>query len=135
MKSATFYPKLQCLIGQIQAQKQNLVVQIRFLIIFGVESTIINLGTNITNIIIRKVINVRQGKCRPNDRALGNSSSYWMLLQRVPIQNHSKSAISEKNIKEGQIPDLKCHKIWACEDNQLDKPCLKLWIYQVLQLE
>ena len=37
--------------------------------------------------------------------------------------------------KWGQIPDLKFHEIYVCENDQYDTSCRKPWIYQVPQLK
>ena len=54
-QQVTSYPSTQCLVDQIQVQKP----QIRCLITFRVESNIISIDSNMTDNIIRKVINVQ----------------------------------------------------------------------------
>ena len=54
------------------------------------------LDSNITDNIIRKVINVLQEKCRAKNWASRNSIIKWILLWRLPVQNHSKPFITEK---------------------------------------
>ena len=58
--------------------------------------SIISIESNITDNIIRKVINVLKEKCRTINGALRNSNINWIFLWRLPIQNHLKSSISEK---------------------------------------
>ena len=86
-----------CLVDQIQAQSQfKLSPQISCLITLRIESSIISIDGNITDNIIKKVINVKWEKCRTKNGALRNSSINWILLGRLPIKNHSKLSIAEK---------------------------------------
>ena len=64
--------------------------------VLTVKSSIISIDSNITENIIRKVINVQQVKFRAKNAALRNSSITWIFLQRLPIQNHQKPSITEK---------------------------------------
>ena len=71
--------------------------QIRCLITFKVNSSIISIDIiNITDNIIRKVINVYHEKCRTNNGPLRNSSINWIFLWRLPIQNYLKPPVTEK---------------------------------------
>ena len=73
-----------------------LLPQIRCLMAFRIESSIISIDSNVINNIIRKIINVYQEKCRTNNGPLSNSSINWVFLGRFPIQNHRKPPITEK---------------------------------------
>ena len=54
--------------------------------------SIISIESNITV----KVINVSKEKCRTKNGALRNSNINWIFFWKLPIQNHSKSSITEK---------------------------------------
>ena len=73
----------------------QLLPQIRCLI-FGVHSGTITIDHNITDIIIRKVINVQQEKCRTKNGPLWKSSINWIFLRKLPMENHPKPPITEK---------------------------------------
>ena len=74
----------------------KLLPQIRCLITFRAESSIISRDSNIIANIFRKVINVQQGKCRTKIGTLRNSSINRIFLLRPLIQNHPKPSITEK---------------------------------------
>ena len=65
-----------------------------------VESSIISMDSNITDNIIRKVINVYQEKCRTKNGALRNSSIRWIFLSRFQIKIHAKPKISSSGNKK-----------------------------------
>ena len=73
-----------------------LLSQVRCLVKPWLESTIISIDSNITDNIMRKVINALQEKCTTRNRALRNYSIKWIFLWILPIQNHSKPSITEK---------------------------------------
>ena len=84
--------------------------QIRCLINLRIESSIISTGSNITDNIIRKVINVLWKKCRTKNEALRNSNIHWIFLWRFLIQDHSKLSIKP------EIPqDISLWKRQACQ--------------------
>ena len=74
----------------------QLLPQIRCPITLRIESSIISIDSNITDKIIRKIINVQQEKCRTKNGILRNSSINWLFLGRLPTQNHLKQSITEK---------------------------------------
>ena len=61
-----------------------------------VQCSIISIDSNITDYIIRKVINVYQKMCQTKNRALRKSSISGIFLQRLSIQNYSKPSNTEK---------------------------------------
>ena len=69
-----------------------------------------------------KVINVQSKNSRTKNGALRNSSVNWIFLLRVPIHNHPKQSITEKNI-------------YIYEKLQYAEPCQKPWSYQNPRLE
>ena len=88
----------------------KLLLKIRCLIILRTESSIISIDSNITDNIIRKVINVQQEKRTTKNGTLRNSNINWIFLRRLPIQNHLKSSITKKRRNKDQISDLELHK-------------------------
>ena len=58
----------------------KMLPQIRCLITLRIESSLLRIDRNITDNIIRKVINVKQEKCRVTNGALKNSSINWIFL-------------------------------------------------------
>ena len=85
------------------------MLQIRCLVTLWVKSYIISADSNARYNIISNVINVQYEKCKDEEWNLEEVQS---LLDA--IQNHPKLSITEKKVKEGQIPDTKFHKIWIC---------------------
>ena len=82
------------------------MLQIRCLVTLWVKSYIISEDSNARYNIISNVINVQYEKCKDEEWNLEEVQS---LLDA--IQNHPKLSITEKKVKEGQIPDTKFHKI------------------------
>ena len=82
------------------------MLQIRCLVTLWVKSYIISADSNARYNIISNVINVQYEKCKDEEWNLEEVQS---LLDA--IQNHPKLSITEKKVKEGQIPDTKFHKI------------------------
>ena len=82
------------------------MLQIRCLVTLWVKSYIISADSNARYNIISNVINAQYEKCKDEEWNLEEVQS---LLDA--IQNHPKLSITEKKVKEGQIPDTKFHKI------------------------
>ena len=82
------------------------MLQIRCLVTLWVKSYIISADSNARYNIISNVINVQYEKCKDEEWNLEEVQS---LLDA--IQNHPKLSMTEKEVKEGQIPDTKFHKI------------------------
>ena len=82
------------------------MLQIRCLVTLWVKSYIISADSNARYNIISNLINVQYEKCKDEEWNLEEVQS---LLDA--IQNHPKLSITEKKVKEGQIPDTKFHKI------------------------
>ena len=87
------------------------------LITIRVEGSVISIDSNITDNIIRKVINVEQEKCRTKNGPLRNSNIYWIFLWKFPIQNHRKPPITEKirNTASYLTQDLSLWRRTACQ--------------------
>ena len=86
--------------------QSQLLLQMRCLITFRVESSIISIDSNITD-NIRKVINAQQEKCRTKNEALRSSSINWIFMCRLSIQNHPSRLLLRKRSKKSKISDLK----------------------------
>ena len=89
-------------VSQIRFKFRNqfkLLPHIRCLITLRIESSITSTDSNITDNIIRKVINVLQEKCRTKNEALWNFNINWILKiedWRLPIENQSMPSLTEK---------------------------------------
>ena len=89
-QQAISWPNILCL-------KLILVVaQIRCLITLTKECSIICIDSNVTDNIIRKVINVWLKTFRAKNRALWNTSIRLILLQSLSIHCHQESLFTEE---------------------------------------
>ena len=70
--------------------------QIKSLTTLKVASSIVSVDSNITDNVIRKVINVEQEICGTKDGALRNTNINLTLLRILPIQNNLKLSITKK---------------------------------------
>ena len=84
-------------VSQITFRSQFLLLsQVRCLNTFIVEVSVISIDSNITDNIIREVIDEQQEKCRTKNGSLRNSSINCIFLSRLPIHNYLKQPITEK---------------------------------------
>ena len=70
--------------------------QIRCLITFRVESSIISKDRTITDNITMKMINVYLENCKTKNRPLGNFSINGIFFSRFPVHNNLNPQITEK---------------------------------------
>ena len=99
---------------------------IRCLFTLITASSIISIATNITDNTPRKVINVEQETCRTKNGALRNSSKNWIILWRIPIQNHSKSSVTEKRRNKFKYLTWNPITIWLVKNISILTPAKSL---------
>ena len=87
-----------------------------------VEYIIIGMDSNITDKIIRKVINVWKEKFRTINGALKNSSSDWILLQILFIQNHPRPSILEKRWNYAKYPTWNFRRCDFAKESSIPNP-------------